>query len=128
MRKKAVKCQKFSFCKEWRFSSNPQKHLVGLFVPLVFARNSETYVQLRHSSAGRKFLRFWPLWSKFSFFISITSNLVPAGGDHHEDIPTLSARIEEKQKRVDTRYHHQKLLNTWTQLPGADRGETKSPI
>ena len=26
-----------------------------------------------------------------------------AGGEHHEEIPTLSARIEEKQKRVDTR-------------------------
>ena len=27
------------------------------------------------------------------------------GGDNHDDIPTLSARIEEKQKyRVDTRY------------------------
>ena len=25
------------------------------------------------------------------------------GGENHEDIPTLSARIEEKQKRVDTR-------------------------
>jgi len=25
------------------------------------------------------------------------------GGEHHEEIPTLSARIEEKQKRVDTR-------------------------
>jgi len=26
-----------------------------------------------------------------------------SGGEHHEEIPTLSARIEEKQKRVDTR-------------------------
>ena len=25
------------------------------------------------------------------------------GGDQQEDIPTLSARIEEKQKRVDSR-------------------------
>ena len=27
----------------------------------------------------------------------------PPGGDQQEDIPTLSARIEEKQKRVDSR-------------------------
>ena len=26
-----------------------------------------------------------------------------SGGEHHEEIPTLSARIEEKQKRVDIR-------------------------
>ena len=31
------------------------------------------------------------------------SNFVFPGGDQQEDIPTLSARIEEKQKRVDSR-------------------------
>ena len=41
------------------------------------------------------------------FFVSW--KLVSAGGDNHEDIPTLSARIEEKQKRVDTRYNKPKL-------------------
>lgn len=42
------------------------------------------------------------------------------GGDNHEDIPTLSARIEEKQKRVDTRpYQNNKIYPKTDELfPG----------
>ena len=37
-------------------------------------------------------------------FFSDEFHLFVVGGDQQDDIPTLSARIEEKQKRVDIRY------------------------
>jgi len=40
---------------------------------------------------------------RFATRVGDDSHPLQEGGEHHEEIPTLSARIEEKQKRVDTR-------------------------
>jgi len=40
---------------------------------------------------------------RFATRVGDENHPLQEGGEHHEEIPTLSARIEEKQKRVDTR-------------------------